>query len=125
MSELALLLCTLAAIMLIAVGVLALIAPAMLSRSYGVPVEAPPALAYVRATGARDLILGAIFSANVYLHDGLVLFVLALGGIALSLADFSIAFGFARGFRSEQLAHIGGALGFALIAALLRPHLAA
>lgn len=123
MNDLPIFLCTLAAVMLIAVGALALISPERLSRSYGVPVSQLAALAYVRATGARDLTIGAIFAANVYLHDPLVLFVLALAGIALSLADFLIAFTFARGYRSEQLAHIAGIAGFIVIAALLSPHL--
>jgi len=122
-NDLPFFLCTLAAVMLIAVGVLALISPERLARSYGVPVAQPAALAYVRATGARDFTIGAIFAANVHLHDTLVLFVLALAGIALSFADFLIAFTFARGFRSEQLAHIGGIAGFIVIAVLLSPRL--
>lgn len=124
MNDLPIFLCALAAVMLIAVGALASVLPERLSRSYGVPVAQPPALAYVRATGARDLTIGAVFAANVYLHDALVLFVLAIAGIALSLADFVIAFTFARGFRSEQFAHAAGVAGFAVIAALLWPHAA-
>lgn len=121
MSDLPVFLCALASVLLLAVGALALISPQRLSRSYGVPVSQPTAIAYVRATGARDLILGAVFAANVYLQDTLVLLILCVAGVALSLADFLIAFSFARSFRSEQIAHIVGFLGFIVIAILLAP----
>ena len=123
MSDLPLFLCGLTSIGLLAIGSLALLSPSRLSRSYGVPVADPAACAYVRATGARDFIIGCIFGANVYLHDALVLFILALAGLALSLADFAIAFTFARGFHSEHVAHLGGAVAFIIIAVLLAPAL--
>jgi hypothetical protein len=121
MSDLPVWLCALAAIALLAVGTLALAVPNVLSRSYGVPARDPVALAYVRATGARDVIIGAVLAANVYLQDALVLLILAAAGLLLSLADFAIAFAFARGFRSEHLAHLIGAVGFIVIIALLAP----
>jgi hypothetical protein len=120
-NDLALFLCGLASIGLLAVGALALLSPSRLSRSYGVPVADRASLSYVRATGARDAIVGIIFAASVYLHDALLLLILAIAGFALSLGDFVIAYSFARGFHSEQIAHIVGAIGFIAIAALLAP----
>ena len=112
--------CTLAAIGLIAIGVLALIAPERLARSYGVSVSERAALAFVRATGVRDALIGAIIAGATYLHDALTLAALAVVGFVLSIADFTIAITYERRFRSEQLAHIGGAVGFAVLFMLLR-----
>lgn len=119
MTEFALTLCVLASVGLISIGVLALVAPERLSRSYGVAVDAPNSFVYVRATGARDCIIGFVFGSAVWAHDRSLLLVLAVAGLALSLADFAIAFAFARGFRSEHVAHLGGAAGFLVIAIAL------
>lgn len=120
MRELTLVLCGLAAAGLLAVGILALLLPQRLSRSYGVPVKGAPAIDWVRATGARDTALGLIFASAVYLRDHRTLLILCLAGLALSLADFAIAFGAAnKRVRSEHGAHIGGAIGFAVLVILL------
>lgn len=121
-SSLALALCGLAAVGLISVGILALVTPERLSRSYGVPVKDPSAFAFVRATGVRDLILGAIFASSVYLKDGTVLLILCVAGLILALADFLIAFTTAKRIHSEHGAHLGSAIGFVvLIVLLMRP----
>lgn len=119
MAEPSLVLCVLAAIGLLAVGALAIIAPMRLARSYGVGVDTPEALVYVRATGARDFILGLILAAAAYRGELPPLIYLCALGVLLSLADFALAFAFARRFRSEHLAHLGGAAGFLVIIALL------
>lgn len=118
-SSLTLTLCGLAAIGLIAVGVLALMSPERLSRSYGVPVKTPSSFAFVRATGARDLILGLIFATNVYLKDALGLLVLCVAGLILALADFLIAFTTSKRIHSEHGAHLGSAIGFVVLIVLL------
>ncbi|MDP9024931.1 MAG: DUF4267 domain-containing protein, partial [Candidatus Eremiobacteraeota bacterium] len=100
--------------------ILALLAPMRLARSYGVPVRDAAATAFVRATGARDIILGSIFAVNVYLRDPRMLLVLCIAGLSLSLTDFTIAFLHAgKTIRSEQGAHIGGAIGFIVLIVLL------
>jgi hypothetical protein len=43
-----------------AIGVGGLLAPEALGKNYGVPATTPEAQAYVRATAARDLILGLL-----------------------------------------------------------------
>ena len=120
MPNLALALCGLAAIGLLSIGTLALVSPERLSRSYGIPVQDPAGLAFVRATGARDLLIGLIFATGVYFQDALQLLILCAIGVLLSAADFTIAF-FSNGrtMRSEYAAHIGGAVAFAVLIALL------
>ena len=118
-SSLALTLCGLATIGLISVGILALIAPERLSRSYGVPVKTPSSFAFVRATGVRDLILGGIFAVNVYLKDGIGLLTLCVAGLIIALADFLIAFTTSKRVHSEHGAHIGSAIGFVVLIVLL------
>jgi hypothetical protein len=118
-TELPLLLCGLASALLIVVGVLALVAPQRLSKSFGAAVSERSALAFVRATGARDLALGAVFGAAVFLQDSLMLLVLALAGFALAFADFAIAYSTAGRFRAEHAAHVVGMIGFAVIVAVL------
>ena len=112
-------LCGLAAIGLLSVGILALLSPERLARSYGVPVKDRGSLAYVRSTGVRDLILGLVFLTMIGLRDGIAMLVLCIAGIVLSLADFSIAFSTAKRLHSEHGAHIGGAIGFIVLTALL------
>ncbi len=118
-SSLALTLCGLAAAGLLTVGVLAIFQPERLSRSYGVPVRSANSIAFVRATGVRDLLLGLILASNVYLKDAIALVLLCTAGLVLALADFSIAYTTAKRLHSEHGAHIGGALGFAVLIVLL------
>jgi hypothetical protein len=119
MYDFALTLCALAAVGLLSVGALALIAPRRLSRSYGAAAADRAAIVYVRATGARDIIIGSIFAVALVRNDWVMLASLCAAGLILSLADLAIAVSFARRFRSEHLAHAGGAVGFAIIIALL------
>ncbi|HET9030982.1 MAG TPA: DUF4267 domain-containing protein [Candidatus Aquilonibacter sp.] len=119
MYDVALKLCALAAVGLVAVGVLALISPRRLSRSYGVEVHDAASFAWVRATGVRDLILGAILGAATFADDTLIVLVICCAGLALSLADFLLALTFARRLRSEHGAHLGGAVAFLVIIILI------
>lgn len=118
-GSLPILLAYLAGIALLAVGAGALARPHGLAQSYGLPVEEPNGLNFVRATGARDVVLGAILIAVAYLHDPLALAVVIAAGLALSLADFTIAFVGGGGIHRAHVTHIGGAIAFAVILALL------
>ena len=113
------LLCSLAAVGLIAVGSLALVSPSRLARSYGVGVDEKASHVYVRATGARDLIIGIVFAAAAYQGEPVELLFVCVLGLALSVVDFSLAFAFTRRMRSELGAHLGGAVGFIVIIVLL------
>lgn len=118
MYDIALKLCGLAALGLLAVGALALISPQRLSRSYGVEVTDATSIVWVRATGARDILLGILLAVAAFLDDTPELLVLCAAGLALSLIDFLLAMTFARRLRSEHGAHIGGAIAFLVIIVL-------
>lgn len=119
MFEVALKLCGLASVGLLAVGVLALISPRRLARSYGVDVRDRAALVWVRATGARDAALGIILAFIAFRQDLIEILVLCVIGLALSITDFFLAVSFARRLRSEHGAHLGGAIAFLVIIILL------
>lgn len=53
-------LAVLGALAFLAIGVAALVAPKTSSEQYGLPSSDPYALAFVRALGARDVVLGLI-----------------------------------------------------------------
>jgi len=112
--------CGLAAAALAGIGLFALFAPGRLARSYGVPVDHGASRAFVRTTGVRDAVIGALLAFGVLTRDARLLQVIAISGLAISLADLTIAWQFAHGFRRAHLAHLGGAVGFAVIIALLR-----
>lgn len=120
MPQLAIILCILASIGLLAVGAAALAGPAHLSQSYGLPVTDERGLGFVRATGARDLALGGILLASALLGDLLQLTIVAGAGLLLSLADFLIVYAGAHGrIHRQHLTHVGAAAGFAVIIAVL------
>ncbi len=122
MFDVALKLCGLAALGLLAVGALALISPVRLARSYGVEVRDRAALVWVRATGARDAALGLILAFFAFRQDVTEILFLCVIGLALSIVDFFLAVTFARRLRSEHGAHLGGAIAFlVIIVLLLRP----
>lgn len=119
MFDVALKLCYLAALGLVAVGVLGLFSPRRLSRSYGVEVRDRASLVWVRAAGVRDAGLGLILAYIAFNQDFVeILFICAIGFI-LAMADFMLAITFARGLRSEHGAHLGGAIAFLVIIILL------
>jgi len=84
---------TLAALGAVAVGALgtvAILAPAATSRGYGFVAEDPAGLAFVRATGARDLVLGAILASGALREDAASLGATLLCCSLVGLADFLI-----------------------------------
>jgi Domain of unknown function (DUF4267) len=113
--DVALKLCALAAIGLLVVGVLALLSPRRLARSYGVEVNDRAAFVWVRATGVRDIVLGIILASCAYLDDNPLLLLVCGAGLVLALADFALAVTFSKRLRSEHGAHIGGAVAFLVI----------
>jgi hypothetical protein len=94
-------------------GTGALIAPKMFAGQFGLPTEDPVALAFVRATGARDLVLGALIFAS---QDdprslGRILAFSSLLGLADAFALASV-----RGLRPQHLVHLGGFVALLLAA---------
>jgi hypothetical protein len=103
---------------LIVIGAAAIVAPATSSSQYGVATEDPSALAFVRATGARDLILGLAIAGS--LGDQRALARL-LGWVSLlGLADAAVLFA-ARGVRPQHVIHLSGFIALGLASVALKP----
>jgi hypothetical protein len=99
---------------LCAIGVGGLVSPETLGKNYGVSAAAPEAQAYVRATAARDLILGLLilrFSARGE-RDALAA-TLAVSTIAAVTDGFNAA-----GTPSVAI-HAGGAIALLAAASLV------
>jgi len=99
---------------LCAVGVGGLLAPEVLAKNYGIPATTPEAHAYVRATAARDLVLGLLilrFSARG--ERGAVAATLAISTIA-ALTDGINAAG-----TPSVAIHAGGAVALLAAAAFV------
>jgi Domain of unknown function (DUF4267) len=96
---------------LVAIGGTAVAAPRFAAAQYGIGVEDPDALAFVRAAGARDAALGLAILANRGGARRATLVSAALIGIA----DAAILTA-RRGPRSQLAAHLGGFAALALAA---------
>ena len=107
-------------IALVAIGICALAAPHRLARSYGVRTEGDGAAAFIRATGIRDVALGVALGATAYFHLVALLVVLAVAGIAVSAADFAIAYhhGTPKRLHPAHGMHAAGIVAFILILAM-------
>ncbi len=110
-----------AALAFLSLGAGALAAPRALAANYGIPVEGPDQIAYLRAVGARDAVLGLLIAAFLARHEpGPLAVTLALSSLA-GASDFTLV-ARARG-RSAPLSlaiHGTGTLGLLAIAALVR-----
>lgn len=96
-------------------GTGALIAPKTLAGQFGLPTEDPVALAFVRAAGARDVVLGALIFASQDDPPSLRR-ILAFSSL-LGLAD-AVSLASVRGPRPQHLVHLGGFIGLLLAARL-------
>ncbi len=105
---------------LVLVGLFALLAPARLGRGYGVRAEDRGSAGFARATGIRDVALGLALGATAYFHDLPLLIVFAIAGIAVSVADFFIAYhhGHERRLHASHGIHAAGAVAFVLVLAM-------
>ncbi len=104
---------------LILVGLWALFDPHRSSHAYGLPAEGSHAHGFTRATGIRDIIIGAVLGAAVVLHDLPFIAVLAVAGIVLSVADFFIAYhGAGRRIHPAHANHLAGVIAFILVLAM-------
>jgi len=102
------------------IGAFALVMPGRLSRGYGVPITGRGALAFVRATGARDVALGIILLAATAANAEWLLRVIVATGCIVALGDFALAYdGAGRQIRLQQVTHLAGAIAFAIILLLL------
>ena len=108
------------AIVLIAIGVYALLAPHALARQYGVSVEGPRETAYVRATGIRDVGIGLVLAATAYFRVIPLLVVVAGVGIVVSIGDLWVVshHGGIRRPHPAHAIHASGIVAFILIIAM-------
>jgi hypothetical protein len=92
---------------LLAVGASGVLAPKTASGQFGLPVDDANAMAFVRAVGARDMILGALVLAarNDPPSRRRALGFASLAGLADAAAVFSV-----RGLRPQHVLHVGGFL---------------
>jgi hypothetical protein len=108
------------AVILVAVGIYAMLAPHSLAVRYGVSAHGQGAAGWVRATGVRDVALGVALGATAYLHALTLLVVLAAMGVIVSIADFRIVshHGEAQRHRAAHAIHASGIVAFVLIIAM-------
>ena len=108
---------------LVSIGLAAIVAPRRASAQYGIVVEDPRALAFVRAMGARDVVIGgllgmaAVEQARLTLACGMGLAALiALTDLVVVRADRQAASTHAN---TPVMLHAGGVLGFLATTAVL------
>ena len=107
---------------LLAVGALGVVFPSPLAQSFGMPLNDTASAVFVRATGVRDVALGAVLLAASLRGAGEVLLVAVIACLVISLADFANAFlSGDRTLHRQHVVHIGGGALFAAILALLFP----
>ncbi len=108
------------AIVLVAVGIYAMLAPHPLARRYGVTAHTPDAAAFVRATGIRDVALGVVLGATAYVRFLPLLVVLAVAGIAVSIVDFLIVLHHheTKRHHAAHAIHASGIVAFVLVLAM-------
>jgi hypothetical protein len=114
-----LVLCALAALALVLVGIAGLVRPAGMAHFYGLPVEGDAAHGFVRATGNRDLIIGLVLFAALWYRYWPLIDVLLVAGILLSAGDFWIAYHAAgKRFHKAHALHAAGIVAFVLVLAM-------
>lgn len=102
------------------IGVGALAAPRRSAAQYGLPVTDEITLAYVRALGSRDLVLGLLFASLLAGHAPRRFLATAAGLSALSAAtDFALVASTANANRKALPLHAAGIISLLTLAALL------
>lgn len=120
-------LCGAAALGLLAIGLGAIVAPAFSSEQYGIVVGDARALAYLRAMGARDLVLGIVLALLMALGSSALLAASVAACALIAIVDFAVVFadprpatppaGVPRGVSLTL--HAGGAIGLLAAAVLV------
>src|SRR4030095_14235982 len=101
---------------LLGIGALALLAPRLSARQYGIVLDDARALAFIRAMGVRDVVLGVLLLllASAERRDLLALGVVASAAVAA--VDFVVV---SRDRppppARARLLHAGGALGLLVV----------
>lgn len=109
----------LAALTLLVLGAGAIASPTALSSGYGIPAAGAGGLAFVRATGVRDLLFGCVLGVLLATQAEPALRITVILAVLVALGDLAIV-GAARGAARSLAVHASGALGFAVIWILLQ-----
>jgi hypothetical protein len=113
-------LCALGAFAIGTLGAGAILAPAAMTRGYGVPSDDSGALDYVRAVGARDIVLGAIIAAVLLRDDRNALAATMLCCSLVGLADVLIVRNAGHDEAAPALAiHSAGFVACSVVALLV------
>ncbi len=113
------LLTALGAVTVLGIGGAALLWPRQATRGYGIPEDDPDALAYVRATAARDLALGAFVLWAALAGDRRAMQA-GLGVCTFApLADFLIV-AHRKGAVPQLVIHASGVAGILTTLAIVR-----
>ena len=108
----------LVALALIGIGVGALLAPGAASRQYGIVLDDARALAFIRAMGVRDLLIGVLVLLLASTERRGLLALGVAASAAVALLDFAVVSRDGAARRSPGVLHGLGAIGL-LIAALV------
>jgi hypothetical protein len=113
------LLTVLGAVSVLGIGGAAMVWPRQATRTYGIPKDGPNALAYVRATAARDLVMGAFVLWGALAGDRRAVEA-GLGVCTFApLADFLIV-AHRRGAVPQLVLHASGVAGILVTLAIVR-----
>ena len=118
-------LCALVALAFISLGVGSYVAPGALAENYGLPVSNATEVAYLRAVGTRDLVLGLLVAKFLLSDDSRPALRTTIAvSVLVAASDFSVVLG-ARGFEAKKslAIHGSGVGGLMFIRALLASEL--
>ena len=93
--------------------------PRAMSQVYGAPADGEASLAMVRATGLRDVLLGAILAGCLALADHTGAALVCVAASVCAVVDFTLVFRL-RGWIPQLGIHAGGIPAGVLVAWLLR-----
>ena len=111
----------LVALAFIALGIGSYVAPRALAENYGLPISSATEIAYLRALGTRDLVLGLLVGRFLATAESRAALRATVAVSAIVAAgDFSAVFGVRGGNAKTALAiHGSGIAGLLLVLALL------
>jgi len=111
---------------LVGIGLAALAAPRRAAVEYGIVLDDPRALAFLRAMGARDLVIGALLALVAATASRDVLAVALWLAVPIAVVDLLVVLADARvravapGARPAWLAHAAGVVGLLLAGVAVR-----
>lgn len=111
----------LVALAFVTLGIGSYVAPKSLAENYGLPITSDTEIAYLRALGTRDLVLGLLVARFLLAPESrrALRSTIAVSAI-VAAADFSAVYGVRRGAAKQALAiHGTGIVGLLLISELL------